>query len=222
MTPTLLETSTPEGEWDLYDRIADALAGPGYIRLGYVVPEDIYAHLIRRSRQLKRCGAYRRAGVGRDREYRLSGKVRGDGIHWLRRDQWLEAGYLDWMETMRLELNRRLFLGLFDYEAHFALYRPGAFYRRHLDAFRGQSNRRVSTVLYLNSDWSEHDGGELLIYPEHGDSAIERVLPNHGVMLVFLSEQVPHEVLPARRDRFSIAGWFRINASLSERVDPAR
>jgi SM-20-related protein len=76
--------------------------------------------------------------------------------------------------------------------------------------------------LYLNDDWGEHDGGELLIYPQRGDSPPERIMPGNGVLLVFLSERVVHEVLPARRDRFSIAGWFRVNGSLSERVDPAR
>jgi SM-20-related protein len=35
-----------------------------------------------------------------------------------------------------------------------------------------------------------------------------------------LSEDFPHGVLPAQRDRYSIAGWFRLNTSLFDRIDP--
>ncbi|MEC7468361.1 MAG: 2OG-Fe(II) oxygenase, partial [Pseudomonadota bacterium] len=34
--------------------------------------------------------------------------------------------------------------------------------------------------------------------------------------------EFPHEVLPATRDRFSIAGWFRVNNSTAQRVDPPK
>jgi SM-20-related protein len=39
-------------------------------------------------------------------------------------------------------------------------------------------------------------------------------------LVVFLSEEFPHEVLPTATDRYSIAGWFRVNTSSAERVDP--
>ena len=35
------------------------------------------------------------------------------------------------------------------------------------------------------------------------------VLPRGGTLVVFLSDRFPHEVLPARRERLSLAGWFR-------------
>lgn len=206
----------------LYDRIADALVGPGYIRLEHVLPEAIYQGLILRSRQLEEESAFRRAGIGRELQHQLDSSIRSDEIRWLRRDNTLEADFLDWAEQLRLEMNRRLFLGLFDYEAHFAHYAPGAFYKRHLDAFAGQSNRRLTTVLYLNPEWGVQDGGELLIYSRRGREPIERIAPGPGVLLVFLSEAIPHEVLPARRDRYSIAGWFRVNGSHAGMVDPAR
>ena len=47
-----------------------------------------------------------------------------------------------------------------------------------------------------------------------------RVAPAVGTLAVFLSEDFEHEVLPARRDRYSIAGWFRVNSSSARRVDP--
>jgi SM-20-related protein len=129
---------------------------------------------------------------------------------------------LQWVEQLRVYLNRRLFLGLFSYEGHFAHYEPGAFYKRHVDAFRGESNRVLTTVFYLNWGWQAEDGGELLLYEENQTEAFARVIPRMGKLAVFLSEEFPHEVLPAKRDRYSIAGWYRVNSSSAERADPPR
>ncbi|MDQ6997923.1 MAG: 2OG-Fe(II) oxygenase [Mariprofundus sp.] len=37
-----------------------------------------------------------------------------------------------------------------------------------------------------------------------------QVMPQAGRLVTFISEQFPHEVLPASRDRLSLTGWFRI------------
>ncbi len=72
------------------------------------------------------------------------------------------------MEALRQILNRELFLGLEEYESHFALYAPGAFYRAHLDRFRDDDKRTVSVVLYLNDDWLPEHGGALRLHPQGG------------------------------------------------------
>ncbi|WP_255856521.1 2OG-Fe(II) oxygenase [Marinobacterium rhizophilum] len=51
---------------------------------------------------------------------------------------------------------------------------------------------------------------------------MERVEPCYGTLVVFLSDRFPHEVLPARRQRLSLAGWYRVNNSLGGIVDPPR
>jgi len=51
---------------------------------------------------------------------------------------------------------------------------------------------------------------------------LETVLPQQGRLVVFLSDRFVHEVLPSKRDRFSVTGWFRINASVSGIIDPPR
>jgi SM-20-related protein len=130
-------------------------------------------------------------------------------MRWLHPDDPAEAAYLAWMEQLRQGLNRRLFLGLFDYEAHFAVYSAGAFYRKHLDAFQGETNRVLSTVFYLNPHCLPDDGGELLIHAPVGDALLETVTPEFGTMAIFLSAIFPHEVAVTRRKRCSIAGWFR-------------
>ena len=163
--------------------------------------------------------AFRPAGVGRQSDYQQNRFVRSDEIRWFTAEDPAEAAYLEWMNALREGMNRRLFLGLFDYECHFARYAPGSFYRKHVDAFRGRSNRVLSTVFYLNPGWTAADGGQLLVYGDDGE-VVESVIPLMGTLAVFLSEKVPHEVTAAKRLRHSVAGWFRVNASLGPHIDP--
>lgn len=194
----------------LWDEIADALAARGYIVLEQALPASItqglIAHLAAEAAQLKR------AGVGRKQDYQLNDSIRGDKIQWLEPTTPAVGDFLAWMDALRIGLNQRLFLGLFDYESHFALYEPGAFYHKHVDAFRGQSGRKLSTVFYLNNEWDENNGGELVLYDGASDQVLERIAPLCGRLVIFLSEDFPHEVLPARIKRHSIAGWFRIKS----------
>ncbi|WLD57993.1 2OG-Fe(II) oxygenase [Salinispirillum sp. LH 10-3-1] len=161
------------------------------------------------------------AGIGRGDDYQTNNFVRQDWIHWIDGTTAPTQLFLDRMRDLQVTLNRRLFMGLFDYEAHFALYPEGAFYKKHIDAFQGHSNRRLSTVLYLNYDWQPTDGGELRCYdPDEPNQVLFDLPPAAGTLVVFESERFWHEVLPAKRRRFSVAGWFRINTSTSSRVDP--
>lgn len=107
-------------------------------------------------------------------------------------------------------MNRHLFLGLDSFESHLALYQPGNFYRRHTDAFRGERNRVVSLVAYLNEGWQPDQGGELVLYPDN--LAPIKVTPEIGTVVLFLSEEIPHEVLVTQRTRFGVAGWFRVRS----------
>ncbi|QUJ68618.1 2OG-Fe(II) oxygenase [Photobacterium sp. GJ3] len=162
------------------------------------------------------------AGVGRQDEHTLVKSIRSDKIHWLSETmgQPVQA-YLEKMEAIRQAANRSLYLGLFEYEAHFAKYEEGAFYQKHRDSFRGRANRKLTTVFYLNDqDWQASDGGELVIYRDD-ESFLTRLTPKGGRLVVFLSEDFPHEVLPAHRKRFSIAGWFRLNGVNGASLDIA-
>jgi SM-20-related protein len=161
--------------------------------------------------------AFHVATVGRGTEQQRNRFVRRDRIHWMDdRNPGLEPWHC-WTEALRVQLNRQLFLGLFSFESHVAHYRPGDFYRTHVDAFRGEANRVVSLVCYLNEGWFEGDGGELVLYTPLGPVTVP---PVYRTVVLFLSEEMPHEVKPARRDRYSVAGWFRLNGSSLDRVDP--
>lgn len=204
----------------LVDKIADALAGDGYIILDNVLPEDLLRALESQARSLTG-QAYKTAGIGRDQLMQRNATVRNDEISWIETTHPTGKSYLTWMEQLRCGLNQRLFLGMFDYESHYAHYAPGAFYKKHLDAFHGNTNRIVTTVLYLNKNWQADDGGHLVIYSPDSTRVMENVVPEYGRLVVFLSDRFPHEVLPAIKDRYSIAGWFRVNNSSSQRIDPA-
>ncbi|SHE38050.1 SM-20-related protein [Modicisalibacter ilicicola DSM 19980] len=208
---------------DALTRLVDALVEKGW----FVGERFIDAELCQALRDelwtLSANQALTEAGIGRGARYRLRRDVRGDAIHWLDRESQAQRRYLAVMETLQQQINRALYLGLFEFEAHFAHYPPGAFYKTHLDSFQGRANRIVSTVLYLNPDWPADGGGEMAIYAsDDADRELARVLPEAGTFVCFLSDRVPHAVLPTRHPRASIAGWFRRNASLAGLVDPAR
>lgn len=203
------------------DVACDALVERGWFVQRDVIAPAMVDLLIQDLAELAEDDRLRRAGVGREGDFQIAGAIRRDLIFWLRRDRPAEARFLELAEQLRLELNRRLFLALFEFEAHFALYPPGAYYRRHFDAFRGQANRIVSLVVYLNRDWQAGDGGELLLYDAEGREA-ERIEPRAGTLVLMLSEEIEHEVLDARCNRASIAGWYRLNTSTADLIDPPR
>ena len=157
-------------------------------------------------------GQFRRAAVGRGDSLRLAAEVRTDHVCWL--DFSAGGRFADahdtWFEPLRQAINQRLFLGLFELEAHATIYPPGSFYARHLDRFQDAAYRTVSVVLYLNEGWAEADGGALRLYlPDAaGVETARDVLPEAGTLVTFLSGDIWHEVRPTRRDRLSVTGWF--------------
>lgn len=192
----------------LFDQIADALAKFGFIVLDQPLPASLIQGLITNLQHQQ--AALVPAGIGRQDDFQRNQDIRGDAIQWLEPGDFAVTEFLCWMDKLRLAINQRLFLGLFDYECHYSVYVPGAFYQKHRDAFRGNPGRKLSSVLYLNPDWDLVAGGELVLYDEAGEEQLIRLAPECGKLVLFLSEDFPHEVLPATQLRQSIAGWFRI------------
>ena len=189
-------------------RIVDDLAANGWSQQNIFLPEVLTLELAAECRKRSEQGELAPAAVGRGLAQEVREGIRGDRI------QWLEAGevdacdrYLELMDSLRQALNRGLFLGLEDFESHFALYPPGAFYLKHVDRFRDDDRRMVSSVLYLNPSWLPEHGGQLRM-TLRGDVEHD-VQPIGGCLVVFLSGEIPHEVLPSSRDRLSLTGWFR-------------
>lgn len=188
--------------------IAAALRDHGWWAGDGLLPGALLDALADACGGLQAAGALRRAGTGRATPPGRDTGLRGDSIAWLSADDGDDAArhFLEHMETLRLALNRALLLGLHELEAHYAVYPPGAGYARHRDRFRDDEARVLSLVVYLNDAWSDDDGGALRL---HLPGGAHDVRPARGTSVLFLSGEIEHEVLPARRDRRSIAGWFR-------------
>jgi SM-20-related protein len=193
-------------------RVADALAGRGYDVVPSFLSAAATAALRGAAIARQDAGAFHAARVGRaDRATRAPG-LRGDAILWLEPDDAAPAvgAALAALEALRATLNRELYLGLDALEAHFAAYPPGASYGVHVDRFRDDDARVVSVVLYLNDAWTAEDGGALRLYLERASEPPYRdVPPEGGTLAVFMADRFAHEVLPARRARYSLTGWFR-------------
>ncbi|MBD3584273.1 2OG-Fe(II) oxygenase [Salinimonas sp. HHU 13199] len=205
----------------LFDQIAVDLETHGVAVIPEALPATMALELYHYYRQLNG-ELFDEAGIGRKQHFHHNEKVRSDKVCWIDGTSATGERWLTWLEMLKVHLNRRLFLGLFSVESHFAHYQKGDFYKRHVDAFRGESNRVLSLVTYLNPQWSETDGGQLVIYHDKSDRAGTKILPRMGTMVLFLSEVFEHEVLPAQKDRYSIASWFRLNTTRSDRADPPR
>lgn len=168
-----------------------------------------------RIRALARCAELRRgrgefspARIGGGRSVQHRGEIRGDSICWIASPLMAaERALLQELERLRLRLNADACLGLFDLELHHAWYPSGAGYARHVDQPQGRSQRRVSLALYLNEHWMPGAGGELRIFDAAGGH--RDIEPISGRLVCFLTPGREHAVLPARRDRLSISGWFR-------------
>ncbi|MFZ6647784.1 2OG-Fe(II) oxygenase [Undibacterium sp. TJN25] len=194
--------------------MAGNLAAHGWSQHNIFLPQELTLLLEAECRVLNASGALAAAGVGRGTAQTVRAGIRSDRIAWLAAGQSVACDrYLQIMEELRMSLNRSLFLGLHDYESHFAFYAPGAGYLKHLDRFRDDDCRTVSVVIYLNQDWRPADGGALRLHPEGKNT--EDIAPLASRMVLFLSADMLHEVLPATRDRISLAGWFRRRAGIT-------
>ena len=210
------------GEYDqqqLFENIAKNLNEKGYSTHPNALSPSLNGLLWEHLQNMS-SGNFKRAGVGRENRNTVNDFIRTDTISWINGETKVGEVWLDWAYALQTYLNQRLFLGLFSFESHFAHYGKGDYYKKHQDAFKGEANRVVSIVVYLNPDWTPDDGGELIIYTGESDYSTVSVTPGFGTIVVFLSEEFPHEVLKTNRDRFSIAGWFRLNSSSTARVDP--
>ncbi|MDG4811638.1 2OG-Fe(II) oxygenase [Hydrogenovibrio sp. 3SP14C1] len=206
----------------IMDQLLDALVEKGWFEWPHAVTDELCQQLLTEAEHHDDQGNLQRAGIGRGDVHQLNTDIRRDQIKWLDGASASQQTYFKQMAELQYQLNRALFLGLFEYESHFAVYKAGAFYKKHLDSFRGRANRMVTTVLYLNPGWQTGWGGELVIYNEDSSEKLATVTPELGKLVVFMSEQIPHEVLPTLQARISIAGWFHCNNSIAGQIDPAK
>ncbi|MBE9608012.1 2OG-Fe(II) oxygenase [Chitinilyticum piscinae] len=186
--------------------LIDALAGEGWAEArGFLSPGEV-ARLAGISQARRQ--DFHRASIGRAAGQNVRDDIRRDAVLWID-NQDPELGFvMQRFADYQQQLNRELYLGLNELELHFAAYPAGGFYQRHLDQHRQQDTRVVTVVLYLNPpDWQSDDGGQLRLYLDDGSH--HDVQPAGGTLVTFLSNRFEHEVIPARRERLSLTGWYR-------------
>lgn len=190
---------------DLYEK--------GWSAIDHYIPENLRKALLEEQKDFLRHGQFRHAGIGSGDSFAIKPEIRSDKVFWMDEEQLtpLQQQYWELMDQLRQDINRRCFLGLRAFEAHFAMYPPGSFYLRHLDQFQAVKYRVVTVILYLNDTWEDVNGGELRIYlqNEGGEETHVDIFPEGGKLVVFLSGEIPHEVLPTNKERISITGWFK-------------
>lgn len=186
-------------------------------RQGWSIQEGFFSTILikklkKQLTSLSQQGRLKKAGMGREKIFHIEQSIRNDEISWFD-DNKLNSeqkGYLKHIQQLQHALNQKLFLGLFEFEVHFALYAKNTFYKRHLDQHINQDSRVLSVITYLNESWHKEDGGELQLYLENGETI--SILPKAGTLVCFMSAEFEHEVLPAKRERASLTGWFRKRA----------
>lgn len=203
--------------------LIDDLARQGWAHAADALPADLTAALLTRARDLSAAEALEAGKIGRGEAEMRALAIRRARIAWMDGTDPGEARFLEGAEALRRAINEALFAGLFEFEAHFAVYPTGGHYARHLDAFAGvRRSRVVSLVAWLNPDWRAGDGGELDLWgsdTETGEPA-RTFVPRGGDLLLMMSETIPHAVRPTLRPRHGLAGWFRVNPGVGGVLDP--
>ena len=185
--------------------IIDSLVNKGWFATKSFLNLSLCNELLQEAQSLE----FKEAKIGKGITTHLNNKIRTDEISWLgeQSESLAQKEFLKVMHELKDGINQNLYLGLREYECHFAKYSKDGFYKKHLDQHKNSNSRLISTITYLNKTIG---GGDLIIYqkdnPEIKDIIVE---PDIGTFVCFLSEEIYHEVTPTQSERFSLTGWFR-------------
>lgn len=148
------------------------------------------------------------AKIGNKEDKRQDETVRSDKIFWIEKKNKYdnEKEFIDKIEDFIDYLNKTCFTNIKGFEFHYALYEVGSFYKIHKDQFKTDSSRKFSLISYLNENWTEEDGGQLIIYQK---DKTQRILPNNQKAILFESDKIIHEVTTTNKVRMSVTGWLK-------------
>ena len=96
-----------------------------------------------------------------------------------------------------------------------ACYPPhaGACYHKHKDWYHYETSneREITAILYINPNWTDKDGGELVIHCTN--DVAETISPIAGRVVLFFSRTVWHEVRPCKTgNRYALTLWLDRNS----------
>lgn len=189
------------------EQLADGLAERGYAIIDSFLLDHEVGDILQTDEFKNGKLHFKRAGIGKQQDKQINESIRGDYIQWI--DPTTAPTcimiYFDRLREIIQYVNQHLYLSLKAAEVHMTIYPVGTFYKRHLDQFKADDHRKLSIICYLNADWNKNQGGQLRMYLPEGPLDI---LPLSGRLVCFRSDQIEHEVLPAKRERLSLTGWI--------------
>ena len=98
----------------------------------------------------------------------------------------------------------------------------GGCFPLHFDSDARVDGRRVTVLTYLNPDWRDGDGGELILYPFPLRTPV-KIEPKMGRVVLFSAANMLHSVEPSvgPRDRLCFTQWFFARNGDASRASPA-
>jgi len=188
-------------------QIADGLAEKGFAIVDHFLSTSEVADILITDEFKHGKLHFKKAGIGKHFDKQVNEAIRGDHIQWI--DPSTASAsvvlYLLRIREVITFVNQQLFQSLKQAEVHMTVYPVGTFYKRHLDQFKSDDHRKLSIICYLNPEWKEEHGGQLRMYLSEGPLD---VYPFAGRLVCFRSDQIEHEVLPAKKERLSLTGWI--------------
>jgi SM-20-related protein len=199
-------SDTFEVSSQIIKKIESDIVAKGFVIIDDMLNEFEVNAILDRFKELDEENLLKEAGIGKQANYQIEKQVRNDEIYWIDPAKAHPAalGLIGKTKYLMGLLNEIFLLSMKDVEMHYAVYHTGKYYMRHKDQFTNNPHRVMSFVYYFNLDWKEDDGGILRIYHDEKNTD---VLPIAGRLVLFRSE-LEHEVLPAKRDRYSVTGWM--------------
>jgi SM-20-related protein len=196
-------------------QLIERIAKNNWTKQDNFLPVDIAEEILDEIRYRWHEDDFKKAGVGRADNFDIRPEIRTDKILWLNPNNLSKAlkYYWDIMEDYKLQLNQAFFLSLVEFEAHLAVYPVGSFYKKHLDQFKNVQHRLITCIFYLNKSWDEINAGQLRIYNNDFSSCTD-IFPEFNSFVSFRSDLVYHEVLPTKRERYTVSGWLRVRSNM--------
>lgn len=192
----------------LFESIVDQILAKNFAVIHGLIDQSTLQGLYDQLLSLNDKHQFAHAGIGAKSNFKQNGAIRSDQIHWLdeQSNHTAERKFFELIDGLRRYLNRTCYTGIHESEFHYARFETGAFYKRHIDRFSNDNARKFSVITYLNPNWIESDGGELVLYLKEETITIE---PVWGRTVIFPSHFIEHEVLPSTRTRLSLTGWLK-------------
>ncbi|MFT3738816.1 MAG: 2OG-Fe(II) oxygenase [Breznakibacter sp.] len=192
----------------IFDPMMDNLDANGFAVVDGFIDTQSVNQLLHNASVALQQGGFRDAGIGRQTDHHTNKSIRSDQVMWM-----TQQTILNWCPQLSSHLNalvdylnQTCYAGINHSEFHMAHYGPGAFYKRHVDQFRKNGDRRFTVIVYLNLNWQPLDGGQLMVYPPDGP---HEVVPKAGRLVFFESGVLEHEVMLSKNSRWSFTGWLK-------------